>query len=154
MMMATSNQWPDVGALVPHSGVARLITSVSSVSPTSIHATGTIPTGHPLVVDGTAPALLVIELAAQAAAAMEAIGRRTAAGRDESTRAGSLVRIREAQFSRAFVPAGAPILVTADVLGSAPPLAIYAIRATMDDVEVGRGVISTHAGHAPAGGQS
>lgn len=153
-MMATSSQWPDVGALVPHSGVARLITSVSSVSTTSIHAVGMIPAGHPLVVDGAAPALLIIELAAQAAAAMEAIGRRMASGRDESARAGSLVRIREAQFSRASVPAGAPIAVTADVVGSAPPLAIYSVRATMNDVEVVRGVISTHAGQAPAGGQS
>jgi len=113
-----------------------------------------IATGHPLVVDGAAPALLVIELAAQAAAAMEAIGRRTVSGRDESARVGSLVRIREAQFSQAFVPAGAPIVVTADVLGSAPPLAIYAFRAAMNDVEVGRGVISTHAGQASAGGKS
>lgn len=154
MMMATSSQWPDVGALVPHSGVARLITAIGLVSATSIHATGMIATGHPLVVDGAAPALLVIELAAQAAAAMEAIGRRTVSGRDESARVGSLVRIREAQFSQAFVPAGAPIVVTADVLGSAPPLAIYAFRAAMNDVEVGRGVISTHAGQASAGGKS
>ena len=152
--MATSSHWPDVGVLVPHSGVARLITSVTSVSSTSIHAIGAIPNGHPLVVDGAAPALLVIELGAQVAAAMEAIGRRTASGRDESARVGSLVRIREAQFSRTSVPAGAPIVVTAEVLGSAPPLAIYAIRATMDDVEIGRGVISTHAGQAPTGDQS
>jgi predicted hotdog family 3-hydroxylacyl-ACP dehydratase len=154
MMMPTSSQWPDVGVLVPHSGVARLITSVSSFSATSIKATGAISPEHPLVVDGAAPALLVIELAAQAAAAMEAIGRRTESGRDESARAGSLVRIREAQFSRTLVPAGASIVVTADVLGSAPPLAIYAIRATMNDVEVGRGVISTHAGQAPTGDRS
>jgi predicted hotdog family 3-hydroxylacyl-ACP dehydratase len=146
--MALSSPWPGVEALVPHRGVARLIARIVSASKTSIHAVGEIPAGHPLAEAGAAPACLALELGAQSAAALEAIGRQAASAVAEPPRRGSLVRIREARFDRATLPVGTPIEITAELIGSAPPLAIYAVRATLDSALVVQGIISTFAGLA------
>ena len=148
--MAVNSAWPGVETLVPHRGMARFISRVVSASETSIKAVGLIPAGHPLVTGGVAPACLALELAAQAAAALEAI-HRLAASPADPPKAGSLVRIREARFDRVSLPVDTPIEITADLIGSAPPLAIYAIRATLERTPLVRGTISTFAG--PAGGR-
>ena len=144
--------WPDIADLVPHSGVARLLTHVVSCSSTEIHAAGAIPARHPLVIDGEAPPFMAIELGAQAAAAMEAIGRRAGSDGDARPQPGSVVRVREARFECTSFPVETPIHVTAELLGSAHPLAIYRIRATLNGATVVRAVISTRMG--PIGGHS
>ena len=65
--------------LLPHTGTALLLTTVVRSDATSIEATGLVPAAHPLVCGGRAPAILGLELGAQAAAAMEALARAVAA---------------------------------------------------------------------------
>lgn len=142
-----NSPWPGVETLVPHRGVARFISRVVSASETSINAVGVIPAGHPLVTAGVAPACLALELGAQAAAALEAIHRQASTPADPP-KAGSLVRIREARFDRVSLPVDTPIEITAVLIGSAPPLAIYAIRATLERAPLVEGTISTFAGSA------
>jgi predicted hotdog family 3-hydroxylacyl-ACP dehydratase len=136
----------DVTTLIPHTGVARFLSSIVSVTPSAIHATGAIPTAHPLAVDGAAPALLAIELGAQAAAAFEAMARQSSPGHDQGPQTGTLVRIRDAHFSRASVPVDAPIHVTAERAGASGPLAMYRLSATFNGETILTAVISTHGG--------
>ena len=145
-MTDVRNRHEDVVGLLPHTGVARFLSSIVSVTPSAIHATGAIPAAHPLAVDGAAPALLAIELGAQAAAAFEAIGRQASPGHDRRPQTGTLVRIRDAQFGRASVPVEAPIHITAERAGASGPLAIYRLSATFDGATILTAVISTHAG--------
>ena len=144
--MPTSKPLPAVADLLPHTGVARLLTEVLDVSTTAIRATGRIPAGHPLAKAGAATSLLAVEIGAQAAAAMEAIGRPGAPHTAPEAQAGSLVRIREARFDRPSLPVDTPLEVTADLMGSAPPLAIYRVRVTLDASVVVEATISTYSG--------
>jgi predicted hotdog family 3-hydroxylacyl-ACP dehydratase len=144
--MHANKAFPDIAELVPHRRGARLLTAVASASPQSIEATGVIPPAHPLANGGRAPAFLAIEIGAQAAAAMEAIARREAAGLVGGARPGRLVRIRDARFERDWLPVSTAIAVAAELIGAAGPLAIYQIRASVDGALVVEAVISTHAG--------
>jgi 3-hydroxymyristoyl/3-hydroxydecanoyl-(acyl carrier protein) dehydratase len=108
--------------LLPHAPPARLILGILDASPEGITAVAEVPPGHPLVVDGLAPALLGIEAAAQAAAVLEALQRTDGPG----PRIGYLVGIREATLMGAF-PAGRPFRVAARLQGGAFPLSIYEI---------------------------
>jgi 3-hydroxymyristoyl/3-hydroxydecanoyl-(acyl carrier protein) dehydratase len=142
---ASSPELPPPGAfspvedLLPHAPPARLILGILDASPEGITAVAEVPSGHPLVVDGFAPALLGIEAAAQAAAVLEALQRMDAPG----PRIGYLVGIREARLTGAF-PAGRPFPVAARLQGGAFPLSIYEI--VVEGIVTG--TISTYAATA------
>jgi len=92
-----------------------------------IHCIAVIPGDNPLAAGDRAPAFIGLEAAAQAAAALEAIGRQrepAAAG----PRLGYLVGVREATFHAPDLPVAAPLAVTVQAAGSAPPLAVYEVR--------------------------
>jgi predicted hotdog family 3-hydroxylacyl-ACP dehydratase len=144
--MSASSSWPDVSELVPHTGVARFLTHIRSVTSSAIEATGRVPTGHALSTDGLAPSFLAIELGAQAAAAMEALARRTAPESSDGPARGSIVRIRDARFVEATFPVDAPIHIRVDLVGSAPPLAMYSLKARVGDRTLVEASFSTHAG--------
>ena len=144
--MPTSKPLPAVADLLPHTGVARLLTEVLDISTTAIRGTGRIPAGHPLARGGAAPSLLAVEIGAQAAAAMEAIGRPGAPHAAPEPQAGSLVRIREATFAQSSLPVETPLEVTAELIGSAPPLAMYRVRVTLQASVVVEATISTYSG--------
>jgi len=130
--------------MLPHTRTARLLTSVIRSDSSSIDANGRIPGGHPLVVAGSAPAFLGIELGAQAAAALEGLAR--AGAGDPPMRTGRLARVREAIFLLERLPAETDLRVVAELEGAAPPLAIYRIRVLVEGREAIRATISTHAG--------
>jgi len=131
--------FPPIETLLPHGLPARLVRGIVEVplgGTEGITALAEVPPGHPLIVDGLAPALLVIEAAAQAAAALEAL-QRTA---DPGPRIGYLVGVRDARLTGG-IPVGRPFRVTARLQGGAPPLSVY-------DIAVGdavTGTISTYA---------
>src|SRR2546429_308836 len=60
---------PRIDSLLPHRGDALFVRSIESFDTGSIHARASVPHDSPYAQDGTADALLAIELAAQAAAA-------------------------------------------------------------------------------------
>ena len=133
---------PPTSAVVPHTGVARMVRDVISADARSIVATATIDPAHPLVVAGEAPAYLGIEIGAQAAAAHAAIG--AAAGASTPAVSGRLVRVREASFARPTLPAGAVLDVTAACTGAFPPLASYVITVGLVDAVIVTATISTY----------
>jgi len=115
--------FPPVELLIPHGPPARLVSGVVEATAEGIVCRAEVPRDHPLVEGGSAPCFLGIEAAAQAAAVLEALGRRAAPG----PRIGYLVGIRDARFEVPRLPAGLPFRATVRLHGSAPPLSIYQV---------------------------
>jgi predicted hotdog family 3-hydroxylacyl-ACP dehydratase len=130
-------------ALLPHRGTARLLTDVVRWGEDFIEATGMVPAAHPLASADAAPCFLGLELGAQAAAALEALGRAASTG-DQVPRAGFLVRVHEAAFLVSDLPLATPLLVVAQLEGAAPPLAIYRVSVALDGTECLRARLSTY----------
>jgi predicted hotdog family 3-hydroxylacyl-ACP dehydratase len=135
-----SGSFPAVEALLPHAPPARLVREVVAASSEEITCVAEIPVAHSLAAGEHGPAFLGIEAAAQAAAALEALERRTSAS---GPRIGYLVGIREARFAAPRLPAGRPLRVMARRQGSAPPLSIYEIAVDDGEREAVTGTIST-----------
>jgi 3-hydroxymyristoyl/3-hydroxydecanoyl-(acyl carrier protein) dehydratase len=115
--------FPPPDALLPHGPPALLLRAVAEVAEGGIAAVAEVPPRHPLVADGRFPAFLALEAAAQAAAALEALGRCEAPG----PRIGYLVGIRDARFTVPSLPAGRRLRVAARLTGGAFPLSVYAV---------------------------
>jgi predicted hotdog family 3-hydroxylacyl-ACP dehydratase len=137
------------GDLLPHTGIARLLTNIVRSGPGFVEATGRVSALHPLVAGDRAPCFLGLELGAQAAAALAALERAAATG-DHAPGTGYLVRVREATFLRPDLPVDAPLAVTAHLTGAAHALAIYRIRVSVGGVESLRATLSTYRGTHPA----
>lgn len=117
------------GELLPHQGSALLLSEILSADRGEIRALGFIPTSYPLVTAGQAPGLLGIELGAQAAGALEALGGQTQGRRT----GGRLVRIEEATFVKPVLPAGCTLEISATREALAVPLAKYRIEVRCQD---------------------
>ena len=131
--------------LLPHSGTARLLTAIVRWGRDFVEVIGQVPVAHPLASGDRAPCFMGLELGAQAAAALEALSRRTATG-DGVPRTGYLVRVHEATFLMPDLPLEAPLFVVAHLEGTAPPLAIYRISVAVDGLEFLRARLSTYSG--------
>jgi predicted hotdog family 3-hydroxylacyl-ACP dehydratase len=112
-----------IGDSIPHRPPARLVAGRLEVRDQGILCVAAIPSGHPLAALGRAPAFLALEAGAQAAAVFEAGQRDAATG----PRIGYLVGLRDARLAIARLPVDVPFVVTAELIGSAPPLAQYRI---------------------------
>jgi predicted hotdog family 3-hydroxylacyl-ACP dehydratase len=120
---------PPVTDLLPHAPPARLLAAVLSAGDRGIVCAGVIPASHPLAAGREVPGFVAIELAAQAAAALEALLRQ----RQQSTRAGArigyLVGVREARLSPTL-PINRTLRITAIPTGSAAALTTYEMELT------------------------
>lgn len=137
--------------LLPHGPPARWIDEVLERAAGELTCRGRIPAASPFARGGLAPAIAGLELAAQAAAVVEAL-ERADAGEVSGPRRGYLVRVREASLAAAGIPAEAPLLVRVRRSGGLPPLALYEFEvrhhepgdATGDTgVEICRGSLGT-----------
>lgn len=133
---------PEIPALgrVPHSPPALLIDSLVARGPSGARGRGLIPADSPFAVAGHAPSYLGLEIAAQTAALVEALGRE---GEDAAPRVGYLVAIRQARCFARTLPIGEPLDVVVLFAGSAPPLSIYEIRVERAGRLLVDGTIST-----------
>ena len=129
--------------LLPHRGTARLLTEVVRWGEDFIEAIGMVQAAHPLAGVERAPCFLGLELGAQAAAALEALGRAALTG-DQVPRTGLLVRVHEATFLMSDLPLETPLVVMAQLEGAAPPLAIYRLSVAVDGTEFLRARLSTY----------
>jgi predicted hotdog family 3-hydroxylacyl-ACP dehydratase len=102
-----------------------LLTEVEEESPEGIVCVGVIPSDHPMAHDGVAPAILGIELAAQAAGAHHALRRRADSAAPARSASGFLVAVREGRFLAHSLPAGQPLTTRVRLVGVAGPLAVY-----------------------------
>lgn len=124
-------------AALPHDEPARFVESVIERDADGILCRARIPAASPWAGGGAAPATAGLEIAAQAAAWMEAL-ERAEEGRDAerageaatARRVGYLVRIRDATLGAA-IPAGAAVIARVRRSGGAPPLAIYEVEVTL-----------------------
>jgi len=135
--------WIRVEGLIPHRGPALLVESIAEVRPDRIVCWGRVPPESPFAAEGKAPAFVGLEMGAQAAAVLEALGR----GEPEDgggPRVGYLVGIRDARLA-VDLPVGRRLRVTARAAGGAPPLALYDVSVEDDGVEFARGLLSTYA---------
>jgi len=138
---------PAVESLLPHRDPARLLRVVVEATAERIVGIAVIPPNHPLVQGGLAPALLGLEAAAQAAAALESLSRQGGPAGDAGDavpRLGYLVGVREAVFHAHELPAAEPLAVTVEPAGSAPPLAIYTARIEREGTVLVTGTFSTY----------
>jgi predicted hotdog family 3-hydroxylacyl-ACP dehydratase len=134
-----------IEALVAHRGPARLVKRVLDWDDDSLVCVGRISSGSPFVTDGSAPAFVGLELAAQAAAVHDAL-LRGRSGSAPGAVGGYLVGIKEAQFGSSLLAANADLKTTVRLIGSAPPLAIYRVRVERAGVECVAASISTWSG--------
>ena len=99
----------------------------------------------PFAAQRRAPAFVAIELAAQAAALLEALVR-TEEGGDGHPHVGYLVGVSEARFARPYLPTEETSSWKVCLLGKALPVAKYAVTVTGPEGPVCQAVLSTHAG--------
>jgi 3-hydroxymyristoyl/3-hydroxydecanoyl-(acyl carrier protein) dehydratase/predicted hotdog family 3-hydroxylacyl-ACP dehydratase len=131
--------FPPPATLLPHAPPARLLTEILAASATGIIATGAIPAGHPLVTAGEVPGFVALELAAQAAAALQALLHPAGA---PTPRIGYLVGVRAAHLAPTL-PAGRILRVTALPAGAAATLTLYEMELVLEGNRLARGTVST-----------
>jgi predicted hotdog family 3-hydroxylacyl-ACP dehydratase len=129
--------------LIPHRGPARLVQTILDDPRTDVLVCGgRIPADSAFVVAGCAPAVIVLELAAQAAAVQQAL-----AGKAGDARPGYLVAVRAATVRADVVAANVPLVATVRRTGQAGPLATYDVTVTgPEGQEILTATLSTHAG--------
>lgn len=133
---------PEVLALgrVPHAPPALLVESLVARGDAGARGRAIVPSDSPFAVEGVAPSYLGLEIAAQTAALVEALGR---AGEAAAPRVGYLVAIRRARCFVRSLPVCEPLDVVVGFSGSAPPLSIYEIRIEREGMTMVEGTIST-----------
>jgi len=133
---------PPVASLVPQQPPMRFVTSVVAEAPDGLTCAAQIPAACALVSEGSAPALVALEAAAQTAAAWEAMRRwREAAA--ASPRMGYLVALRDVDFFAERIPAERTFLASARLAATAPPLMHYAVEIALDARPILRGTVAT-----------
>jgi predicted hotdog family 3-hydroxylacyl-ACP dehydratase len=127
--LALGTGLPPVAGLLPHAPPALLLATVLAASAGGIVCEGVIPAAHPLAEGGEAPGFLAIELAAQAAAAFQALVQPPVGG---GPRIGYLVGVRGAHLST-VLPADRALRVSAVPAGGAAALANYDMQVSAED---------------------
>lgn len=143
----TTESTGDLGAWLPHAGPARLVTRVVEVAADAIVCEGTVPPENPYVSSSSCPTWVGVELAAQAAALLEAHTHQATLVGTRPT--GYLVRMRDVRCSRPAFPAGTVLRIRVERLSAALPLFVYRISVAAGDVELLRGQISTYLAAPP-----
>ena len=131
--------------LIPHRGAARLVEAILEEHAGAVVCRGRVPPASPFAMGGRAPAVVALELAAQAAAVQRALSAADAADRGHA-RPGYLVAVREAVFHVDLLPVGVPLIATVRRVGGAGALAIHEAPVRFDGGgDCLRATLSTHA---------
>jgi predicted hotdog family 3-hydroxylacyl-ACP dehydratase len=130
-------------ALVPHRGAMRFVEALVASSPAATTALARVPAGSPFARDGFAPAVLAIEMAAQTAAAGEALARSRATG-VAGPREGRLVGASDVSLLAEAVPEGRLLVVSIVLAQSVPPMAIYEATIADGDHVLATGRVNTY----------
>jgi predicted hotdog family 3-hydroxylacyl-ACP dehydratase len=117
---------PDAASLLLHEPPALLAETLLSVTGDAIVCRGRIAADHPAADEGHAGPWMALELAAQAAGLLEAVGVVREGGGMESPQVGYLVRVRNARFAVPRLAAGAPLVARVTREGRGGPLTLYA----------------------------
>jgi predicted hotdog family 3-hydroxylacyl-ACP dehydratase len=133
---------PDLDNLLPHRPPMRFVTGIETETDDGVVCAVRVPGGSAFTVEGSAPALVALEMAAQSAAVYEALRRfrETGAG---GARVGYLVGARDVRFARARVPAGETLYAVVRLSGIALPLCTYVFEVALGSEVVASGTVST-----------
>lgn len=129
-------------ALLPHQPPMRFLTSILGQDAQTLDGIARIPDRCALVAHGSAPAIVAIEAAAQAAAAWAALGRRRQQG-DAAPRVGYLVAMRDVNFFTDRIPADQTLRVSINLEAASPPLTQYRFEVSLEGSLLARGSIGT-----------
>jgi predicted hotdog family 3-hydroxylacyl-ACP dehydratase len=129
--------------LIPQRGPARLVHTIVEAASGTLTCGGRVPATSAFADGGRAPAVVLVELAAQAAAVQQAL-EATAGG---AMRIGYLVAVRAASLHVAEIGADVPLLASVRRTGRAGPLATYdvAVRDLRGEALL-TATLSTHSG--------
>jgi predicted hotdog family 3-hydroxylacyl-ACP dehydratase len=130
----------DLDALLPHRPPMRFVTGIESVRDDGVVCTARLAARGPFTLEGPAPALAAIEMAAQAAAVFA--GLRFADG-PAAPRAGYLVGARGVRFFRAAIPTGAACTTAVRATGMAGALSTFDFEVACEGERVASGSLST-----------
>ena len=133
---------PPVASLVPQQPPMRFVTAIVAETPDGLTCAAQIPAACALVSEGSAPALVALEAAAQTAAAWEGM-RRWHEASAASPRMGYLVAVREVAFFAARIPADETLLASVRLDATAPPLMHYAVEVALGARPILRGTVAT-----------
>jgi predicted hotdog family 3-hydroxylacyl-ACP dehydratase len=133
---------PDLDDLLPHRPPMRLVERIAMETEGGVVCAVRVPERNAFNAGGSAPALVALEMAAQAAAVYEALRRFREAG-DAGARLGYLVGARDVRFTCARVPAAETLFATIRLSGIALPLSTYDFDVTRQGAIVASGAIST-----------
>ena len=138
---------PDPSTVLAHGVAARYAEEVLDAGDGSLACRGRIPAHSPAVTDGAAGTWVVLELAAQAAALLQAAG---GADGDASEGAGEtvggyLVRIKNARFAQPTVPADTALVARVERTGGAGPLSLFTARVELDGRTIATADLATFA---------
>jgi predicted hotdog family 3-hydroxylacyl-ACP dehydratase len=128
---------PDLDRLLPHRPPMRFITGIEAKGDDGIVCSVRLAERGPFTAEGTAPALVAIEMAAQAAAAFAGL---RASG---APRPGYLVGARDVRFHRRRIPAGAPCSAAVRMAGGAGDLSTFDFEVLCGGEKVASGTLST-----------
>jgi predicted hotdog family 3-hydroxylacyl-ACP dehydratase len=130
--------------LIPHRGPARLVQSIlEDPRPDVLVCAGRIPAESAFAVEGRVPAVVLLELAAQAAAVQQAL----AAPAGATARRGYLAAVRAATLRASDVAVQVRLVATVRRTGEAGPLATYDVAVHgPGGEEIVSASLSTHAG--------
>jgi len=133
---------PELDDLLPHRPPMRLVEAIESATDDGVVCAVRLPEGCVFNERGTAPALVTLEMAAQSAAACEAL-QRARRGGAAGPRLGYLVGARDVRFAGARVPVGEPLLASVRLTGIALPLCTYDFEVARNSEVVASGTLST-----------
>ena len=139
---AGGERFPAPEALIPHRGPALLLDAVVEAGDDRLVASAAVPQGSAFAGQGFAPPLVALEVAAQAAAAFEALRRRRAGG-DPEPRVGYLVGARDVVLQTGL-PVAFPLQVTISLDAALPPLSTYLFEVVSGGAVAANGTISTY----------
>lgn len=128
---------PDLDLLLPHRPPMQFVERIDAEMDDGVVCGVRVPGRSAFTMDGSAPALVVVEMAAQSAAVFEAL-RRSRREVGAGPRIGYLVGARDVRLARALVRADKTFSATIRLSGIAPPLSTYAFA-----VEDGREVVAS-----------
>jgi predicted hotdog family 3-hydroxylacyl-ACP dehydratase len=141
-VQAGGERFPTPEALIPHRGPALILDAVVEAADDRLVASAAIPHGSAFAAHGLAPPLVALEVAAQAAAAFEALRRRRAGG-DPEPRVGYLVGARDVVLQTGL-PVAFPLQVTIRLDAALPPLSTYLFEVVAGGAVAANGTISTY----------
>jgi predicted hotdog family 3-hydroxylacyl-ACP dehydratase len=133
---------PSAEALLPHRSPMRFVDSILHQSADALDCIARIPGRCALVSGGSAPIVAVIEAAAQAAAAWEALQRWRRQG-EAAPRVGYLVAMRDVAFFSDRIPADQSLLVSVQLEAVSPPLSHYRFDVSLEGLRLVRGCVGT-----------